>query len=151
MVRGYPKKGDPRSRSSIFEWCRDQLAVHCRLHGRNARHVSLPAELTIRGCYAAEAFKHVYAETREAGINLSKVPMARLLASIEVNSSSNDAQPGPLPADEEIAIVRWPKEEGEAERRSADDDLAHPIHFGNRYISRLNGYEGEVSLNDQHH
>ena len=33
-IKGYPNRGEPHSWSSIFEFCRDELAVHVRLHAR---------------------------------------------------------------------------------------------------------------------
>jgi len=57
-IQGYPARGEPHSWNKIFEWCHNELGVHCRLHGRSGG--SLPAELTLRGAYAAEAFKFIW-------------------------------------------------------------------------------------------
>ena len=76
-IKRYPNRGEPHSWSSIFEFCRDELAVHVRLHARDrkvAKYPSLQAELTLRGENVADAMKYVWRETRQAGINLHDVP-----------------------------------------------------------------------------
>ena len=80
-IKGYPKRGEPHSWVSIFEHVRDQLAVRCHLHGRpQSKTGKLPAELTLRGAYSADAFKYIWAESRAAGINLNGVPALNLLS-----------------------------------------------------------------------
>ena len=64
LIRDYPDQQELHSWSSIFEFCRDELAVHCKLHGRKKGSV-LPGELVLKGSNVNEAFKHVSGRIEE--------------------------------------------------------------------------------------
>ena len=102
-IKGYPNRGEAHSWSSIFEFCRDELAVHVRLHARDRGQ--LQAELTLRGENVAAAMKYVWKETRKAGINLHGVPNKWENETAEAENASSSQQvvvPLRALADEEV-------------------------------------------------
>ena len=130
LISDYPGKQELHSWSSIFDFCRDELAVHCKLHGRKRKGSALPGELALKGSNVNEGFKHVWAESKKAGINLSKVPMAAPI--LEDDLEDNEEAPTPtesvkwsetsgleLDPEEEPGVV-VPTEVGKVDKKEAD-------------------------------
>ena len=89
-IRGYPDRGTAHSWTSIFEYCRDQLGVHCRVHGRKWKKSSFGAELTLKGTSVKEAFDYVWKESVEAGISLQGVPLPKVQLMVDTPREAED-------------------------------------------------------------